>query len=47
MLNLTIAILGTVYSNLTTLQNGLYFDELIEIIPEMDWHEYFGCIVCV
>jgi hypothetical protein len=42
-----IAILGTVYSSLTPLENGLYFDELIEVLPEMEWNEHFGCIVCV
>ena len=47
MLNLVIAILGTVYANLNALSNGLLFDELIEVMPEMDWHDQFGCIVCV
>jgi len=37
MLNLTIAILGSVYSDLMKVQNGLYFDELIMVISDMDW----------
>jgi len=47
MLNLVIAILGTVYANLNALSNGLLYDELIEVMPEMDWHDQFGSIVCV
>jgi hypothetical protein len=47
MLNLVIAILSKVYENMIVLQNGLYFDDLIEILPEMDWHDKYGCIVCV
>ena len=47
MLNLVIAILGTVYANLYALSNGLLYDELIEMMPEMDWDDQFGCIVCV
>ena len=47
MLNLVIAILGSVYSRLMAYQNGLYFDELIKVIAEMDWHDQYGCIVCV
>lgn len=47
MLNLVIAILGSVYSGLMKLQNGLYFDELIMVIADMDWHDQYGCIVCV
>jgi hypothetical protein len=47
MLNLVIAILGTVYANLDALSNGLLYDELIEVMPEMDWDNQFGCIVCV
>jgi hypothetical protein len=47
MLNLVIAILGTVYGNLEALSNGLLFDELIEVMPEMDWDDQYGCIVCI
>ena len=47
MLNLVIAILGTVYANLNALSNGLLYDELIEVMPEMDWNDQFGSIVCV
>ena len=47
MLNLVIAILGTVYANLNALSNGLLYDELIEVMPEMDWHDQFGSIVCI
>jgi hypothetical protein len=39
MMNLVIAILTKVYENMIVLQNGLYFDDIIEILPEMDWHD--------
>jgi hypothetical protein len=34
-----IAILTKVYENMIVIKNGLYLDDLIEIIPEMDWDD--------
>ena len=46
MLNLLIAILGNIYGGFQNIKNGLFYDQLIEVIPENEWSDYFGIFAC-
>ena len=46
MLNFIIAILSDTYTNLGSIKNGLYYDELITAFPLQDWNEEYGMLIC-
>ena len=46
MFNLLIAILGNIYGGFQNIKNGLFYDQLIEVMPENEWNDYFGIFAC-
>ncbi|CDW83264.1 transient receptor potential cation subfamily member 4 [Stylonychia lemnae] len=46
LLNLMIAILSTTFSNLHSLQLALYYDEIIEAIPQYKYDKVYGSLIC-
>jgi hypothetical protein len=46
MLNLVIAIITVVYGKYYECENGLYYDELIKVMPEYEYDDQYGFIVC-
>lgn len=43
---MAIAIISVTYGNYYEFENGLYYDELIRVMPEYEYDDYFGFIVC-
>eukprot|EP00347_Sterkiella_histriomuscorum_P005768 403355340 len=46
LLNLMIAILSTTFSNLHQLQLALYYDEILEAIPQYQYDKIYGSLIC-
>ena len=43
---MAIAIISVTYGNYYEFENGLYYDELIRVMPEYEYDDQFGFIVC-
>ncbi|CDW75491.1 UNKNOWN [Stylonychia lemnae] len=46
LINLMIAILSTTFSDLHNLQLALYYDEIIEAIPQYKYDKVYGSLIC-
>ena len=46
LLSLAIAIICVTYGMFYEFENGLYYDELIRVMPEYQYDDKFGFIVC-
>ena len=46
LMQLGIAIISVTYSNYYKCENGLFYDELIKVMPEFEYDNEYGFIVC-
>ena len=46
MFNLVIAIIFVIYKIYYQCENGLFYNELIRVMPEYEYDDCFGFIVC-
>ena len=45
-MQLGIAIISVTYSNYYKCENGLFYDDLIKVMPEFEYDDEYGFIVC-